>query len=150
MMSLVGLYALLKTPLRAITTGSVLTLMTATIITNYNMKLFRYNLCSMETKELMIGDLVQVPSELNRHIRIRSTFDMDSAVLYKPIQLTPEILEKNGFVQDGESWWYQDFRIVLSTSKGESLVCGRQVKFCYIHQLQHALRLCGIEKEIEL
>lgn len=39
MMSLVGLYALLKTPLRAITTGRVLTLMTATIITNYNMKL---------------------------------------------------------------------------------------------------------------
>lgn len=41
MMSLVGLYALLKTPLRAITTGRVLTLMTATIITNYNMKLFK-------------------------------------------------------------------------------------------------------------
>jgi hypothetical protein len=39
MMSLVGLYALLKTPLRAITTGHVLTLMTATIITNYNIKL---------------------------------------------------------------------------------------------------------------
>lgn len=40
-MSLVGLYALLKTPLLAITTGRVLTLMTATIITNYNMKLFK-------------------------------------------------------------------------------------------------------------
>jgi len=39
MMSLVGLYALLKTPLLAITIGRVLTLMTATIITNYNMKL---------------------------------------------------------------------------------------------------------------
>lgn len=39
MMSLVGLYALLKTTLLAITTGRVLTLMTATIITNYNMKL---------------------------------------------------------------------------------------------------------------
>ena len=39
MMSLVGLYALLKTPLRAITIWHVLTLMTATIITNYNMKL---------------------------------------------------------------------------------------------------------------
>ena len=39
MMSLVVLYALLKTTLLAITTGRVLTLMTATIITNYNMKL---------------------------------------------------------------------------------------------------------------
>lgn len=39
MMSLVGLYALLKTLLRAIIIGRVQTLMTDTIITNYNMKL---------------------------------------------------------------------------------------------------------------
>jgi hypothetical protein len=44
MMSLVGLYALLKTPLLAITTGRVMTLMTAMIITNYNMKPSK-NLC---------------------------------------------------------------------------------------------------------
>ena len=68
----------------------------------------------------------------------------------EPIPLTPEILEKNRFIQENESWWYKDFRIVLDNSKGESLICGRQVKFTYVHQLQHALRLCGIEKEIEL
>ena len=67
-----------------------------------------------------------------------------------PVPITPEILEKNMFIQENESWWYKDFRIVLDNSKGVSLICGRQVKFTYVHQLQHALRLCGIEKEIEL
>lgn len=76
--------------------------------------------------------------------------DGDDFSWIEPIPLTAEILEKNGFVQDDESWWYKDFRIVLSSSKGVSLVCGRQIKFCYVHELQHALRLCGIEKTIEL
>ena len=76
--------------------------------------------------------------------------DGDDFSWIEPIPLTAEILEKNGFVQDGESWWYKDFRIVLSSSKGVSLVCGRQIKFCYVHELQHALRLCGIDKEIIL
>ena len=45
----------------------------------------------------------------------------------KPIATTPEILEKNGFkMKELES------------------------NFKYVHELQHALRLCGIEKEIEL
>ena len=76
--------------------------------------------------------------------------DGDDFSWIEPIPLTAEILEKNGFVLDGESWWYKDFRIVLSSSKGVSLVCGRQIKFCYVHELQHALRLCGIDKEIIL
>ena len=113
----------------------------------------------MKANELMIGDWV-LYNETHRQILEISGIDdevyleTDELVVHQseiqPIPLTQEILEKNGFVQDGESWWYQDFRIVLSASKGVSLVCGRQVKFCYIHQLQHALRLCGIEKTIEL
>ena len=67
-----------------------------------------------------------------------------------PIPLTPEIMEKNGFIYFDGSWWYKDFRIVMESSKGVSLVCGRQTKFSYIHQLQLAFRLCGIEKEIVL
>lgn len=74
-----------------------------------------------------------------------------------PIPLTPEILEKNGFEcrgawclpgedmglrQDGDTW------AVLSHYGMYT-----SIPFCrisYIHQLQHALRLCGIEKEITL
>lgn len=50
----------------------------------------------MEANELMIGDWVRVPSELNRYMRIRSTFDMDSAILYESIPLTQEILKRMG------------------------------------------------------
>ena len=110
----------------------------------------------MKINELMIGDWVQVPSELNRYKRIRSTFDMDSAVLYEPIPLTTEILEKNGFESCKEGY---DIGIpLLYWDKYCTAVCGWthcsniiEVFDCrYVHQLQHALRLCGIIKEIEL
>ena len=103
----------------------------------------------MKANELMIGDWVIGCSGEPFKIGI-----VDPDFLYwneiQPIPLTPEILEKNGFICDGWSWWYLDFRIVLSTSKGVSVVCGRQKRFEFVHELQHALRLCGIEKEIEL
>lgn len=96
----------------------------------------------------------------------------------EPIPLTPEILEKNGFKYDGSGqrsmmlmtphgvsgtrWniyvglkhktidvfsappvekspgWRKHNKVYLE-------VCG-----CYVHELQHALRLCGIDKEIVL
>jgi hypothetical protein len=73
-----------------------------------------------------------------------------------PIPLTPEILEKNGweerptgyvFYTDGKryenSLWYifDSNTFVVNTTEF-------QIK--YVHQLQHALRLCGINKNIEL
>ena len=104
----------------------------------------------------MIGDWVQVPSELNRYKRIRSTFDMDSAVLYKPIPLTPEILEKNGwektptgyvFYTDGKKY---DNSLWYIFGSNTFVVNTAEFQIKYVHELQHALRLCGIEKEIEL
>lgn len=74
----------------------------------------------------------------------------------QPIPLTPEILEKNGweerptgyvFYTDGKrydnSLWYifGSNTFVVNTTEF-------QIK--YVHELQHALRLCGIEKEIIL
>ena len=115
----------------------------------------------MKVKELMIGDWFH-NNYTNENYQVWPTF-LSQATNYgrrldatfediniTPIPLTPEILEKNGFICDGWSWWYLDFRIVLSTSKGVSVVCGRQKRFEFVHELQHALRLCGIEKEIEL
>ena len=90
----------------------------------------------------------------------------------KPIPLTAEILENNGFInydfehiagQHKWSWWRDTGTLV-------SLWCrelnddprdGWMVRIesydancCYrvesVHELQHALRLCGIEKEIIL
>lgn len=118
----------------------------------------------MKTNELMIGDWVysafsEKPCKVEgiewteseyAYVNICGVNEYKCIESLSPIPLTQEILEKNGFICDGESWWYQDFRIALSKSKGVSLVCGRQKRFEFVHQLQHALRLCGIEKEIEL
>lgn len=67
----------------------------------------------------------------------------------EPIPITPEILEKNGIrYQFGHPWWQaaemEDgvFEIHL-TEKSTMLLK-------YVHQLQHALKLCGISKNIEL
>lgn len=131
----------------------------------------------MKAKELMIGDWVQVPSEMNRYKRVCSTFDMDSAVLYRPIPLTSELLEKNGFERVTQSgcanpyhWMlekYEEesdgllFRIkafnnpfrgmfvsIDNPSACETISFGKQIEF--VHELQHALRICEIELDIKL
>ena len=86
----------------------------------------------------------------------------------KPIPITAEVLEKNGFelfsrdikyitycinesqisvsyVKDTKEWMVF---LGASGSVKKKFVEVSCVK--YIHELQHALRLCGIEKEIEL
>lgn len=89
----------------------------------------------------------------------------DIAFNVEPIPLTPEILEKNGFVQNPRSksrrshqictdsvyisWWRGRINILFKPFIGHSTnhvnVDGK-----YVHELQHALRICGIEKEIVL
>ena len=127
----------------------------------------------------MIGDWVQVPSELNRYKMLRSTFDMDEAILYEPIPLTTEILEKNGWYHDkfhgsygrqamridgcyqdelpkgvdnalSFAQWSIDKKFMYHFLEIFMWVGSVHLKIEYVHELQHALRLCGIEKEIKL
>ena len=91
----------------------------------------------------------------------------------EPVRITPEILKKNGFIYDPNSeeeddgWWnwrnlgvetgnefvniaFRDDDVAvydLEILKGFSAM---NLHLDYVHELQHALRLCGIEKEIEL
>ena len=116
----------------------------------------------MKASDLMIGDWVQVPSELNRYKRLRSTFDMDEAVLYEPISLTPEILEKIGFSTEPNIGYIiddYDGTQIIYDSWNNNLRITKDYKTCLdiepfndltMHELQHALRICGIEKKIEL
>lgn len=81
-----------------------------------------------------------------------------------PIPITPEILEKNGskkteFVKDSGYEFYRcdDFYASrVEGSKWWTIIVRnecREVVNCYVqhvHQLQHVLRLAGVEKEIEL
>lgn len=79
--------------------------------------------------------------------------------LLRPIPLTPEILKKNGFeLQRDKSelgtldtYWLGNelgaFRI-HRLNNGDYQFGLAKIKF--VHQLQHALRLCGIDKEIKV
>ena len=73
-----------------------------------------------------------------------------------PIPLTPEILEKNGFVKAELATvieWYHWRDVFIGFKDGliYTSINGREIwGMRHVHQLQHALRLAGIEKEIEV
>lgn len=79
----------------------------------------------------------------------------DIASLY-PIPLTPEILEKNGFTRYGQVYanlqqWVGKFgdkrkSLFQDVRTGEWGM--NDVWINYVHELQHVLKLCGIEKEL--
>lgn len=151
------------------------------------------------TQELMIGDWVcyskankyytrvneirhtEVPLDDQWYIEgIRSDNDKinSNAVEYfsveilSPIPLTPEILEKNGFIggeyksYTGYVWYLEEkgfSKIGFTMSCEKSILWGEKIKpngsigdnfsipnIQFVHELQHALRLCGIDKEIEI
>ena len=87
----------------------------------------------------------------------------------KPIPITAEVLEENGWLPPraevaGDSWWWtnkEDTAIEASEYQGEWRLTVNEQKeiqynyrlglgLKYVHQLQHALRLAGVEKEINL
>ena len=78
--------------------------------------------------------------------------------LLEPITLTPEILEKNGLANDPYGCHFkEDEYMELEISAEEEGIYWTInyneyaiLKLKYVHQLQHALRICGINKEIEL
>lgn len=113
----------------------------------------------MKANELMIGDWVNLSkgnwSENKKVELIDIEMVAEGVYLAEPIPLTTEILEKNGFVLESYSgnvmsgkWWTrEDFCIHKSMNDS---VGRNNFKYEYVHQLQHALRLSGIEKEIIL
>ncbi|MBR5030871.1 MAG: hypothetical protein IKT03_05580 [Muribaculaceae bacterium] len=131
----------------------------------------------MNIRELMIGDWVDInglPVQVFELAYNHNEKEMTIGILdpqgeiysafygydhIEPIPLTPEILEKNF---SSTAYWYfigTDkfcFRIDKYKDKWD-LYFGRdgkgtnlRIKINYVHELQHALRLCGIDKEIEL
>ena len=95
----------------------------------------------MKANELMIGDLVKCGKRYMKVTQLAEDMDCDDI---EPIPLTPEILEKNGIeLSVGPGGLYQ------GTISGVN--CHIEFNIIkYVHELQNALRLCGIEKEIEL
>ena len=81
--------------------------------------------------------------------------------LLEPVLLTDAILKANGFNREGgASYWHEGDRdacILYWSEDKEQLVIGSPCDDCmvkmnvrYVHELQHAFRLAGIDKEIKL
>lgn len=120
----------------------------------------------MDARQLMIGDKLKTVFYQKivtvKEIKQNCIYTEDNGYEYneiEPIPLTAELLEKNGFVYrkafhlwllvgsifalDNDSWW-------RSVKDGELHVTFGGFPLKYVHELQNALRLCGIDKEIEI
>lgn len=127
----------------------------------------------MEAKELMQFDWVCLEDDSTpRQVDFIRTGEVGlywnkivTPPYIKPIPLTPEILEKNGFVKllnqyvlkaDKEPFIHLILLDNLPNANGRMLVAikdrytNAKIAITYVHELQHALRLCRIEKEIIL
>lgn len=128
----------------------------------------------IKKEELMVGDWVMYdpnvfiedeyePTHPMYPAKIESGEDIDCAIndCYAPIKLTSEILEKIGFRKCNEYEYRLECpEMIVSISEEpttfylyiESMAYTLNLEMCidYVHELQHALRLCGIEKEIEI
>lgn len=123
----------------------------------------------MKANELMLGDWVHTPKGDFRITAIQDNDvvftdyadDIDGAVdieYIEPIPITPEILEKNGFTRYGQVYanlqqWvgkfgYKRKALVQDIRTGEWGT--NDVWINYIHEFQHVLKLCRIDKTIEL
>lgn len=119
----------------------------------------------MNTKDLMIGDWVLFCGS-EYHI---TKVDFAANYEFEPIPLTSEIMEKNGFNLYPEetnvfilnSGYRYDLDTVClyigdierpsiygNDSLGEKTYVVLHCK--YVHEFQHVLKMCGIEKEIVL
>lgn len=133
----------------------------------------------MKAKDLMIGDLAKFPYGIDKvcdlpYVEgkgICASFAA-SATLFpvpvealEPIPLTPEILEKNGFSGEGYNMGVIGFHTdpIPEVKDGYEVFIWKdmclEIKHgfthlkrytFYVHELQHALKLCGINLEIKL
>lgn len=124
----------------------------------------------MKATDLMVGDWVICNYYSDKPCYIQfgvGDFQKLGFEFCDPIPLTHEILEKNGFevTRNMSSSGNKDvwslrvsknkvFHIIEHHNKRKFpyfwIELGSNSDIKYVHQLQHALRLCEIEKEIEL
>jgi len=85
-----------------------------------------------------------------------------SKTCVRPIPLTPEILEKNGWENSAPDVWQKEYGGLVFYWENGTRRFGMNdfrhlqeqweihLRIMHTHELQHALRLCGIEHEITL
>lgn len=117
----------------------------------------------MEVKNLMIGDWYFDKELLKarkfHQLQFAESFGNPTYELFlEPIPLTEEILKANGFDYDWEDGWEykgKDYEPLIACSPKDNFVsidyngCSSEYNISYVHQLQHALRLCGLNNLAE-
>ena len=130
----------------------------------------------LQAEDLMVGDWVKVKYTQKqvkvKEIKQSCIYTEGNGYEYDEIEFIPliaEILEKNGFINKKDKWmqlgnfgnqplmmWHLKDNSIMSDYKHQMEIhysakkCHLTVMCEYVHQFQHALKLCGIEKEIEL
>ena len=123
----------------------------------------------ISAKDLQIGDWVfcTYPS-INKPARVAEIktvgdnklkiviYDDDIRLVFNetyidPIPLTPEILEKNFPTYEGLAWKPSDMTGTIpafTTIRIDEDFAHIEIDLLYVHELQHALRLCWIDADI--
>ena len=102
----------------------------------------------MKATELQIGDWILYG---DKPVKVLQLSENGKYGWVKPIPLTPEILEKNGWKETQYWHEYQDgnntIQCCLPDMRGR--INGIEIehfKCEYVHQYQHLLRLCGLNE----
>jgi hypothetical protein len=123
----------------------------------------------LTSRDLMVGDWLMSFGAPHKVVGIRTDMlephiktDMSDTWyeegienLLEPIPLTPEILKKNGFSCDGYAilrlednsellYYFHEYKLTRFYKSEIIFRC----QCVYAHELQHALKLCGIDKNI--
>lgn len=112
----------------------------------------------MKANELMIGDWVRMRLSFGTqwYIDKVGVINPENEMVYEPIPLTEEILKANGFTTKTTDYSHIEIgnKIIISFHFGKTLritdynkgfEVGHVVKeIWHVHDLQHALRLCGL------
>ena len=118
----------------------------------------------MKATELMIGDLVCLKDDTNYELPLKVDGIIEDVIslegdgflggidgLIRPIPLTPEILEKNGWKETEYCYEYRDYKNTIQCCLPDMIgrINGVEIENfeCeYVHQYQHLLRLCGLNE----
>ena len=114
-------------------------------------------MADIKISELSIGDWVEIDGAATKVWYLSEDSEINDTTYdwVKPIPITPEILEKNGISKTYESDEYavykgEGFNVTeYYTELWEFERHRNRLMIRNVHQLQHALRLAGVEKEIE-
>lgn len=120
----------------------------------------------MKVEDLMVGDWVFIKDYpmTAQPMQVKNEHFVRSLVTFEPIPLTPELLKKNDILYEKQSFYYviEDDKDLECTYYIQQILQGDWVigvdigaydcsvfaRIKYIHELQHALKLCRIDKEI--